>query len=250
MQKMSPSRSVIDLVWADVHRQSLETFVASLLIFTVVFVRRDANTTFLSIVALVLFAVMYVSSKQRQKNDVNDRSGFLDEVESKLQGTEFSEGALFAFHKNPKRLTYIRDKTASTLSDMLYDMRFIIAYDSDLFNRVVILLETFLRVHYNVMLDRYDTALYLPVLHDLRRTIANRMHTMIFVIPKVSTIAVVRGDNLDKFLIQQIDVLNSVTARYMKMVYNKFQHKHLGTDFTSYPIGITSDDLAYIHELY
>lgn len=249
MQKM-PSHSIIDLAWADVRHHVLETFAAALLLFVVVIVHRDANTTFMSTVALFLLGVMYVGSKRAQADDVNDRSGFLDDVESRIQGTEFLEGAIYTVHKNPKRLTYLRDKTATTLSNMLYDMRFITAYDVDLFNRVVILTETFLRVHYNVMLGRYDTALYLPVLHDLRRTIANRMQTMIFVLPKVSTIAVVEGDDLDRFLRKQIDVLTSVTARYMKMVYNKFHAKHLGTDFTSYPLGVTSDDSSSMHELY
>lgn len=241
--------SVAALAGRDVQSKSLAVFAAALLLYVVLFLRRDPGTTFLTVVGCVILSVWYLKAKAIESVTIDNKADFFDSIQGAIAKMEFAEGDVYSVHKGPRRILYLRDDTADVLSGMLYDMRFVMAYDAPLFYRVVILTEQFLKIHYNVMLGRYDPALMMPVMHDIRATACNHVHGFIFTLPRTSTIVAVPGDDVDVVMASHLRTFRGETARLMKVVKHRFRRLNLNPDYTRRPIGVGTAGSSP-HDLY
>ena len=85
--------------------------------------------------------------------------------------------------------------------------------------RLVTFIESFLRIHYKILISKYEFKLYYQVLKDIRNEIMNIIKGVYFNIPQISN--VVDINNLDEYVYKRSRLLQSRTYRYLKTLYQK-----------------------------
>lgn len=134
---------------------------------------------------------------------------------------------LYGQLKQRRKLRYIkRDKRFYDIIQNLWKFRM---YNTDAIVNIVLLLEHFLKIHFNVVLQIYDTSLYVPVMLDIRDDIMALLDDIDFCIPEVSRIHQI--DDIPRYLYDIKKSLAFVLSQYLKVVKNKFlkTHSHLFT---------------------
>jgi hypothetical protein len=80
---------------------------------------------------------------------------------------------IFSVHKAPKQLKYIH--MHKDLKERLEDLKFVSKYEPNLLLDIIIYMEHFLKIHFNVMINKYDLDLYLPLLYDIKDVVRRFM---------------------------------------------------------------------------
>ena len=104
---------------------------------------------------------------------------------------------------------------------IMEDLEFILKFQPDIIADILVLLEYFFKIHYNVMIEKYEPCSYVPILRDLEKEIINIFSTFVYNLPDVST--TIDIDNIDDFMSLKLRDLQSLIHRYITILKNKFK---------------------------
>ena len=161
-------------------------------------------------------------SKEDDKTQKNDIDAFIDSMQdlvTKHDTQEMIVGTVYKVHKPLKDLRYI--KSLKEMQDTLYDIRFLLIYDKEDFIDLVVLIEYFLKIHFNVMIGKYDVQTYYAILKDIRKEILNAIHSSFFDIPQYST--TFDSPDLNKQMKVATKRMQAITYRYLKVLSHKYR---------------------------
>ena len=125
---------------------------------------------------------------------------------------------VFLIYKGPESLKYL--KRIEPIKTTCEDLYILINYEMDAFVDVLIYLDYFFKIHYKLMLGKYDACTYIPILMDIQKNIVNNLATFVFCIPMISNI-INKGD-IDLFMRQKITQIQSFTERYLNIAKKKY----------------------------
>jgi hypothetical protein len=218
-----------DLLKSD-NKPKVIAFIVLFIVFYIVFLNYDSSRAFFIFISLFLLYIIY-SSRQietvKQNNDVITFVDTLEKILPEVAPKTFVVESTYLLHKPTKNFKYI--KANKDMMNALYDLRFMLTYDKITLLQVSILSEYFLKLHFNVMLGKYDAVTYTEILIDIRREILNLLHSMHFVIPNISK--VFESNELDNDLKQGIIKVQSITYRLVKIVFKKFKKDLTSRDY-------------------
>jgi hypothetical protein len=209
-------------------------FVAALAVSVMfIFVLKDTAQRFFF--ACGVLAVGYALFKKQQVTEKkrNNQDSFITSVEKELSDDhEVPENKIFYIHKSPRNLKYLRKH--KELQQAVFDLKFLQIYDRALFNKMIIFIEYFLKIHFKVMIGKYEFSLYYPMLRDARSEILNTMKSAHLNIPNISTILYIK--DIDDYLETRIRLVQAVTYKLMKLLcHKKRASKQPGTAATYKP---------------
>lgn len=192
-------------------------FVTSFATFVIFFIHRDAYKTFF--VIAILAALIYTQYKQQTKmaTRTNARSKFMNKLKVDIRGREYVFENLFFVHKPPRELKYIM--MDSELVEVLYQLRFLYVYDKETLLQIAILLEIFLKTHFNIMLGKYNAPLFQQPMFDLAKEILNAMYSLYFSLPTISTVHDL--GNVHDYIYERITRIQAITTKYIQIIHNK-----------------------------
>lgn len=191
-----------------------------LFVFTFI-VKQLAYRFFLLIMMLVIGYMYYQQFAKQKKKNTNLRS-HLDRVEKDLEGDfETPVKDVFYIHKSPRNIKFI--KKHEVIRQILYDLKFLTIYDKGLYHRLFTITENFLKMHFKIMIGKYEFDLYYPMLVDSRMEILNVMKSIYYNIPSVSTILYIK--NLDSYVEERIRKMQSITYKLLKLLCNKYNRE-------------------------
>jgi hypothetical protein len=187
-------------------------------VFLLLFVIKDNVQRFFILVLLGMIGYFYYEKYKKAAQKNNNIEGFLNKIEKDLSDDfEIPENKIFYIHKTPRNIKYI--KKHHDIRQILYELKFVLGYDKGLYHKLVSFVEYFLKIHYKVMIDKYEFSLYYPMLVDTRHEILNILKTIYFNIPNISTILSIQ--NLDEYVEKRIKQLQAITYKLMKLLCQK-----------------------------
>lgn len=194
-------------------------FIVLFILFYIVVIQKDPKLLFF--VATTLGILYYMRIKERKKGRVvsNNVDRQIEKLEQRLtREYELPDTRIFSMHKTPRSLKYI--KRTDDIRQILYQLKFLNIYEPSLYDRLVTYSETFLKIHYKMMLGKYDFKTYYPILQDTRNELLNIMKTIYFNVPNISTILDI--PDLDKVVDDTVTRMQAKTYKYIKIVYHKY----------------------------
>lgn len=199
-------------------------FILLFILFYIIVIMKDPKLLFFTIVTFGIFYYLQTKQKQKGKIMTNNVNQHIEKLEQRLnKDYEIPNTRVYHMHKTPRSLKYI--KKTDDIRQVLYRLRFLNIYEPTLYDRLVSFTETFLKVHYKIMLEQYDFDTYYPILKDLRNEILNIMKTIYFNVPNISKILYIR--NLDTLVDDLVIQMQAKTYKYIKIVYHKFARSHM-----------------------
>lgn len=191
---------------------------AFLMVF--IYIIQDFNQRLFAIIILILFGYLYYLKNLKSTNIKNiSRNDFIDKIEKELSvGLEIPENSIFFIHKTPKNLKYI--KKTDELLQVLYDIKFLSIYNSELFYKLISYIEYFLKIHYKMMLGKYEFKIYYQILRDIRIEILNIMKSSYLSLPNISTI--LSMPDINDYMEKRIRKVQAVTYSYLKIICHKY----------------------------
>jgi Ca2+/Na+ antiporter len=194
-------------------------FLLFFYIFYLLFIQKDTNITFFVMLFLIICGIIYWKSLNRLSKKGNDVTKLLLEIQKDLSVEyEIPDKKTFIIHKTPTNIKYLLKK--DDFVKIIYDLKFLKIYEKELYYKLISYLNYFLKIHYNVMLEKYDFNLYFQIMKDLRNEILNIMKSIHFSTPNVSTILDI--PNVDVFILARTKLMQALTYKYMKIIYHKF----------------------------
>lgn len=183
----------------------------------------DNSSFFIVALALITYATSYVSSvdKRTAKNNV---LAYIQDIENKVVKHSTPEMVLetvYKLHKPLKSLRFVKNNEEA--SELVYNLRYLDIYEHELYFDFIIYLEYFLKLHFNMMIGKYDIDTNYTILQDVRYELLNTLQSYHFKIPDYST--TFDGGNLVDRLSISIAKLQALTYRYMKILHKKYQRK-------------------------
>lgn len=126
---------------------------------------------------------------------------------------------IYNYQDPPVSLDYVqRDRGLKSIFDKLYVLR---VFEEHLIGEILILAEHFLRVHYKVLLGKYDPKLYIQTLEDCVHQIDILFGRFIYNVPNVSSLFDI--PNLDTYVEKEHDACMRILHRYVQIVRNKYK---------------------------
>lgn len=192
-------------------------FIFIFYIYYNLFINRDPKQIFfIFALTIILYIFYYKNYKVREKKTSNVSEYFLS-IEDYLSSSNDISTDLYHINKYPKKLTYL--KMNDDFKNILYELKFITLYDKELYMKLITFIESFLRIHYKILISKYEFGLYYQVLKDIRREILNIINSVYFNIPNISKILDI--NNLDDYIYKRAKLLQSRTYKYLKTLYQK-----------------------------
>jgi len=211
-------------IYEEIKKNMFVVFLIGFLVYYNIFINRDAKGVFFIIVTLIVIYMYYQQKRTYDEQKNNNLNKHINDLEKTLNhDNEIPENKIYFVHKTPRNIKHI--KKSEDIQQIIYDLKFLKIYDAALYEKIVSHIEYFLRLHYKVMLGKYDYETNFSVLKDIRNEILNSMKTIYFNIPTISITIDIK--NLDKYIEQRIIKMQSITGKYLKIVYNKYGKNHL-----------------------
>lgn len=164
------------------------------------------------------------------------------EVQDDLRKFTLHIEDVYSLHKPPDKLKYIFMNPV--LTRILEDLYFLRIYNNETYMQTVIGLEYFMKLHYNIMIDKYDACQYFPIVRDIRRNVLNFLSSITLNTSSVSR--VVDIPNIDTFVEKRIRDIQGITNKYINVLRHKYKEKcpHLlDVDIQHYSPGWNNFDL-------
>lgn len=208
-------------------------------IFVIVFIStyaisKDSSLFSITFIGMFLFAIGFnkVLNVYDTKHHKHVSEKFWEKIRINLKGYELVNNQVFLVHKSPETLKYLFFHPQ--VVDTLEDLKFMLIYEKDMYLRLVIYLEWFLKVQYNIMIEKYDACSFYPILRDLRREIMNILASLVFNIKPYSNILDI--PNIIEFTQLRTHNIQTITWRYINIIKNKYKHKcsHIMEDEVSW----------------
>tara|TARA_B100000963_G_C22634415_1_gene676744 strand:+ start:2318 stop:2929 length:612 start_codon:yes stop_codon:yes gene_type:complete len=139
---------------------------------------------------------------------------------------------IYPIYKRPKKFLFI--KKDDYLKKIIYDLRFIKKYDKGDYIKLIILIENFLKIYYNLIIDRYDID-YVDVLLDVRKEILNVMYNFKVDAPQYNR----KQEYIHNKIQDCIVKVQSYSHQKLKNINKKFPKIHIKN-----PRGISKKDIS------
>lgn len=203
--------------------QQIITYFVSIFIvlYLYSFIKYDnvSNFFILSIVViLILISNHNKSDKVKKQNEVNQYINDIEKTVISHSTPEMVLETVYKVHKPLKSLRFIKNNIEAI--QLVYFLRFLMIYDREGYLDFIILLEYFLKFHFNIMIGKYDVESNFVVLKDIRHEMLNLLQTCTYNIPNISK--VFDGRNLDERIRIAGFKLQALTYRYVKIIYKKY----------------------------
>lgn len=197
-------------------------FIVFIILFTLFyffFIDRDVSRNFFLLTIVCIFSYIHIKSiKQKQKDNANIIT-FIDSLEKRMVKSDaILLKNVYMIHKVPKTLKYIR--MHDVFMTLIYDMRYLEKYDKSNYFYIVYLCEYFLKLHYNIILEKYDIHTFYSIIVDVRKEILNIIHSTVFNVPRYSSI--VSNINMETFIQQMRFKMQYLTQRYLNIIHAKY----------------------------
>lgn len=186
---------------------------------------RDISPFFIIVFVVIIYIIVNLSSadKKQAKDDILK---YINDIENTVVNHSTPEMVIetvFKLHKPIKNLRFV--KSNEEASNIVQYLRFLQIYDNEMYLDFIIYLEFFLKIHFNVMIEKYDIKTNYVILQDLRHELLNTLQSYHFNIPTYST--TFDDSNLDERLCIAIAKLQAMTYRYMKILHKKYKKQLL-----------------------
>jgi hypothetical protein len=202
-------------------------FLIGFILYYNIFINKDIKGIFFIIVTLIIAYIFYTKKIIMNEEKNNNLDKHINNLEKTI-GNDFEilDNKIYYIHKTPRNLKYI--KRTEDIKQIIYDLKFLKIYDNALYEKITSYLEYFLKLHYKIMLGKYDYELNFQILKDIRNEILNSMKTIYFNIPNISKILDIK--NIDNYIEQRIIKIQSITGKYLNIVYHKYGKYHLALE--------------------
>lgn len=182
-----------------------------------VFYIKDVFKVFLLVVLVGIGAYTQWYKMKADKVDEADTKVFFDKLEKSID-VELVLHNLYSIHTFNGKLKYVRRH--KRIVKFIQDIKVIEIYDVPTFQRVIVLMENFLKIHFYIMIEKYQPSLNIPVLHDIHLEILNVLSQCIFIMPKVSKVLDI--PDIDTYMERRIKDIDAILQNFEQMVTNKF----------------------------
>ncbi len=126
--------------------------------------------------------------------------------------------SIYNIHKGPNKLKYIF--MHKNLKSILEDIDFILKYQQDIFLDIIIYIEYFLKIHYYIIIGKYDTCTYIPILKDIQKHIVILLSTTVFNLPNKSQIVDIQ--DIDTYINKKTLEIKAILDKYMTILKHKY----------------------------
>jgi hypothetical protein len=199
------------------------TIVALVFFIYLVFVQNGASiqTFVILLLVFILFSYKNTLTKQQQVSVKNVEQYILDLEKQVIQHRtpEMVLEHIYVIHKPLKDLYYIRKNVV--IKNMIYKLKFLQIYEQQQYLDIVVMIEYFLKIHFNVMIEKYDHQTYYAILGDIRDEVLNSLYACYYNVPRYSK--TYDSPNLEGELKQAIYIFQSITFKLLKVLRNKYQ---------------------------
>lgn len=180
-----------------------------------------SNFFILSIIVIVFLINSHnKSDKLKKQNEVERYINDIEQIVVSHSTPEMMLESVYRIHKPLKSLRFIKNNNEAT--NLVYYLRFLKIYDREGYLDFIVCLEYFLKLHFNMMIGKYDVETNFVILKDIRYELLNALQTSSFNIPNISK--VFDGNNLDERIKTAIVKLQALTYRYVKIIYKKYHN--------------------------
>lgn len=185
------------------------------------FIKYDnvSNFFILSIIVIGLLINNHTESDKVKKQ--NEVKHYIDDIEQTVISHSTPEMMLetvYKLHKPLKSLRFIKNNREAT--QLVYYLRFLMIYDRETYLDFIVYFEYFLKLHFNMMIGKYDVETNFVILKDVRYELLNILQASTYNIPTISR--VFDGKDLDQRIRTAILKLQAFTYRYVKIIYKKY----------------------------
>lgn len=200
----------------------VRAFVFLFTTFYYVFMKGDKYQVFFMFILMAVYLYMqsnlYLDEYSRKQATSTD---FWKWVHQEMKDYHLVVHGVYSLHKPPKKIKYIFMNPI--LQRVIEDLYFLRIYNQDAFVRSIIEMEYFLKIHYNVIIGKYDVCLNARIMKDLRRTILNNLASISLNTSPVSRIIDI--PNIDVYVERRIRDIQGITNKYMNIIRHKFRSK-------------------------
>jgi hypothetical protein len=219
------NNSIIEYYVGLNNKSKILLFVGVFLAYYLLFYN-TANTAQNLFIVILLFILSSLNSMNKEDNKLHtvNIDTFINKIEEMVKTHDTPEMMLktvYRIHKPLKDLRYIR--TSRELQETLYNLRFLLIYDKEDFIDIIVMLEYFIKIHFNVMIGKYDVETYYAILQDIRKEALNSLKSSFFNLPEHST--TFYSTNLLGQMQQECTRVQAITYKYMKILSHKYQDK-------------------------
>lgn len=172
------------------------------------------------LLVFILFAYNTKNAKDQKQSSIN-MERYIAELEAEVVTHRTPEMVLehvYIIHKPLKDLYHIRKN--NVVREVVYTLKFLQIYDKQQYLDIVVMIEYFLKIHFNVMIAKYDHQTYYTILEDVRDEIINSLYSCYYNIPRYSK--TYDSPNLERDLKNAIFKFQSISFKLLKIVRNKY----------------------------
>ena len=193
-----------------------------ILYYIVAFKFESSHVFFIVLLGCIVYIIIHMGQKEGKTKHLQ-LDKFIDDTEKAILQHDTQEmviDTVYSIHKPLKNLRFIKKNKEA--QEIIYDLRFLKYYEKEDYIDIVIYLEYFLKIHFNLMIGKYDMETHFSILQDIRAEILNALFSCYHNIPKYSK--TFDSPNLDddlKFCIRRTQAL---TYRYMKIILKDIKY--------------------------
>jgi hypothetical protein len=185
-----------------------------------VFYLKDIFKVFMLLTLMGIIGYWQWNKVVDAKQDDKDTSVYFDDLQKKID-LQFVIQNLYGIHKYNGKLKHVRRH--KEIVKFIKNINLINIYDPPTFQKVVVLLEYYLKIHFYIMIGKYESSLYLPVLSDIHLEILNTLSQSIFIMPRVSRVLDI--ENIDVYMENRTKDIDSILQNFQQMIHNKYCQK-------------------------
>ena len=221
---------------------SLILFIIIAFLYNIIVYRSNLHV-FIMLIIFLYFLNLYDFQDRIGNKDFNNKDdvileyteNFIDKELDKIDTVNdfiLDSNDIYPIYKRPKKFLFI--KKDDYLKKIIYDLRFIKKYDKGDYIKLIILIENFLKIYYNLIIDRYDID-YVDVLLDVRKEILNVMYNFKVDAPQYNR----KQEYIHNKIQDCIVKVQSYSHQKLKNINKKFPKIHIKN-----PRGISKKDIS------
>ena len=222
------------------NKYSLILFILIAFIYNVIVYRSNINILIMFIVFLYFLNLYDFQNKFTNKDFKNQdeiisefSQEFFDYEINKIKESDYyiDSNDIYPIYKKPKNFIFLKNNIY--LQKIIYDLKFIEKYDKGDYFKLIILIENFLKIYYNLIIDRYNID-YIDILLDTRKEILNIMYNFKVDAPQYNR----KNEYIHNKIQDNIIKIQSFTYHKIKNINKKYPQKQVKN-----PSAITKKDI-------